>query len=70
MRITKMLEFGEDYGQLHILKENGLYKINLASDDTDYITRIPISAFPNTKDWRNGRAAVVHGTFIFILLMA
>lgn len=65
MRITKMLEFGEDYGQLHILKENGLYKINLASDDTDYITRIPISAFPNTKDWRNGRTAVVHDTYLY-----
>lgn len=64
-RITKMLEYGEDYGQLHILKENGLYKVNLASDDTDYITRIPISAFPNTKDWRNGRTAVVHDTYLF-----
>jgi hypothetical protein len=65
-RITNGLEYGEDYGQLHVLKENGLFKVNLASDDTDYITRIPISGLPPSKDWRNGRAAVVHDTYLFI----
>lgn len=64
-RITNGLEYSEDYGQLHILKENGLHKVGLASDDTDYITRVPISGFPSTKDWRNGRAAVVHDVYLF-----
>ena len=65
-RITNGLEYGEDYGQLHVLKENGLFKVNLASDDTDYITRVMISGLPPSKDWRNGRAAVVHDTYLFI----
>ena len=65
-RITNILVYGEDYGQIHVLKEDGLYKIFLASDDSDYIGKIPISAFPATKDWRNGRAAVVHGTYLYL----
>ena len=64
-RITNLIEYGEDFGQMHVLKEGNLYRIALASDDTDYITRIPISGFPTTKDWRNGRAAVVHDTYLF-----
>jgi len=64
-RITNMLVYGEDYGQPFVLKEDGLYKMYLASDDTDYVGKVPISAFPATKDWRNGRAACVHDTYLF-----
>lgn len=64
-RLTNMLEYGEDYGQLHLLKEGDLFKVNLASDDTDYITRVPISGFQPSRDWRNGRAACVHDTYLF-----
>lgn len=62
-RITNMLEYGE-YGNLHILKENNLLQV-INSSGTDYVYKIPISAFPNTKDYRNGRAAVVHDTYLY-----
>lgn len=64
-RITNMQVYGEDYGQLFILKEDGLYRMYLASDDTDYVGEVSISAFPATKDWRNGRAACVHDTYLY-----
>jgi len=64
-RITNMLVYGEDYGQPFISKEDGLYKMYLASDDTDYVGEVPISSFPATKDWRNGRAACVHDTYLY-----
>lgn len=65
-RITNLVVYGEDYGQLHVLKENGLFRLNVASDDTDYVTEIPITGLPPTKDWRNGHAAVVHDYGLFL----
>ena len=64
-RITNLTVYGDDYSQIHVMKEDGIYKIFLASDDTDYVGRIPISGFPNTKDWRNGRAVCVHDTYLY-----
>lgn len=65
-RITNLVVYGEDYGQLHVLKENGLFRLNVASDNTDYVTEIPITGLPPTKDWRNGHAAVVHDYGLFL----
>ena len=64
-RITNLTVYGDDYSQMHVMKEDGIYKISLASDDTDYVSRIAISSFPNTKDWRNGRAVCVHDTYLY-----
>ena len=65
-RITNLVVYGEDYGQLYVLKENGLFRLNVASDDTDYVTEVSITGLPPTKDWRNGRAAVVHDYGLFL----
>lgn len=62
-RITNMLQYGE-YGNLHVIKEGDIYQV-INSSGTDYIYKIPISAMPNTKDWRNGRAACLHNSYLF-----
>ena len=62
-RVTNMLEYGE-YGNLHVMKENDILQV-ANSSGTDILYRIPISGLPPSEDWRNGRAAVVHNSYLF-----
>lgn len=61
-RVTNMLQYGE-YGNLHVMKENDIMQV-INTGGTDFVYRIPISGFPPSKDWRNGRAACVHDSYL------
>lgn len=63
-RITNLINYGED-GELYVLKEDEIGRIN--SDDK-YIT-LPISEMRNVASWRNGKAALHHGVYLWLSML-
>ena len=54
------LEVYGDYGNMHVLKENGVYQI---IDKKPY--KIEVREMERTTDWRTGAAHTVHGVYLY-----